>query len=392
MLKQLVRVGDLVFDRFTLDDAICQDALSRSRSMHSRAVCLCREDGVEMYVSLRGGALYLARLPGSAAKHHPTCPSFDVVEEDTDSDRCLLIPAFPLKRHVPSLDLNHKHEPCFAADGGVRSVKTETPTDLRLLLLHLWRSAGLNRWYPAMRGRRNWSLIRYLLQKEALSILLKDVLLSDRLLLPEVFRSSEVESHKTLNIGLLETVLSANASSSFRNLALVIGSIRSFHASKFGSRLQIRHLPEAVFYLDDGLSKKVTDHCSFELMGVGRDSKDEVMAILLVDKTGGGNYVISDCAMMRVSPEWLPLFSNNEKSLVEYLVASGRAFLLPASLSPSPVAYLTDTGEKACPLFIGTSSLIHDDLMEWTWDVLKHRQVTSAPVLPCVAANVAIVR
>ena len=354
MEHQRIRVGDLVFEREQMDDSVVQNKLLTFRNTHTRALCMCRSEGVEMYVGLRGGMCYLARLPGSASRHQPSCPSFDVVD-DGDEDRQICHPDFPLQRVLPSFDLNTKSEPAVAAS---RSSAAVEKISLRALLLQLWRNAGLHRWYPAMHGRRHWNLVRYLLQKEAQSVLLGNVPLESRLLLPEVFRLSDEDAHRRQNIGFLDSLLSSRQTHSSRPLALLVGPIRSFQASKFGTRLQIRHLPETVFYLDESLSQSITHQYLFEITGIGRESKDEVMAILLVDKTSHGNYVAADCALMRISPEWLPLFSHAEKDLVANLVSSGRSFLLSALLPPhtSPIAYLTDLGEHVRPLFAGDSS------------------------------------
>ena len=68
MEHQRIRVGDLVFDREQMDESVVQNKLLTFRNTHTRALCLCRSEGVEMYVGLRGGMCYLARLPGSTSR------------------------------------------------------------------------------------------------------------------------------------------------------------------------------------------------------------------------------------------------------------------------------------------------------------------------------------
>jgi hypothetical protein len=57
-------------------DAGWQQALERAHAGALNPLCLCRPDGVPMYVA-RCEQFMVKRLPDSGHHHHPTCPSYE---------------------------------------------------------------------------------------------------------------------------------------------------------------------------------------------------------------------------------------------------------------------------------------------------------------------------
>lgn len=393
-MEQLIRVGGLTFDREKSASGVYQDALRAARSSGVRAHCLCSQSGVGMYIGLRSGTLYIAKMPGTGRQHHTSCPSFDVdgdlAGEAMDGDRIALSADFPLTRRAWPTSISLAENISVDATLPPRklpSVPTKK-TSLEGLLRLLWSQAELNRWVPRMAGKRGWGLIRHLTCREASTISLSGIPLETRLFLPEVFRADQQEEHRERNLGELDRLLPIPDARSHReHYAIVIGIAKNYRPSKFGCKLQLKHLPETVFYIDGRLARCLTEKQTFELLAIGREQLDHVLTAMLVERTEKGHFIVADMALIRMTKEWLPVYNAHEAELINYLVGYSRSFVRVADTravnAPAPVVYLTDTGDSATPLFIDTqhgTPLLSD---KWRWCPSLSR-VSSIP-LPEIA-------
>jgi hypothetical protein len=62
--------------RLSPSDTAWQQALERAHAGGVKPLCLCRPDGVPMYVA-RYEHFVVKRLPDTGHQHHPTCPSYE---------------------------------------------------------------------------------------------------------------------------------------------------------------------------------------------------------------------------------------------------------------------------------------------------------------------------
>lgn len=370
-MEQMIKINGRLVAREHLSAPLWQEAMSHLMNAHGRAVCMCSPNAPQMYVTHRGDKFFLARVPGSGSTHHPACPSFDV--DDTAAEpsdgRTVLTPSFPLF-----------HESGARGLSGGRSHRTPTATEssdvnvssLDTLLKQLWRRSEFNRWLPRMAGKRNWEVIRRHIEETATSISLGKQPLEDRLLLPTPFFRENAGEHSSQNLGRLSALCShVNGRS---NLALVFGIARSYQPSKFGCRIQVRHLPEVVFYIGQQLGELITKTYQFELLGLGRDNDSEVLALLLVEQSDKGNFIVSDIALLRTTSDFIPVRTSFEGQLISHLIARGRAFIRPLLASEddstSPVAFLTDAGTSVVPVHIalGEASAVGRHPHAWVWN------------------------
>ena len=155
------------------DDSTLQIALAKSYESKIRPLCLCTEPGIPMYVARAHGKYWVKRMPNSGSTHLPTCETYEppaelsglgevmgsAIQENPDEGTASFKFDF-------SLSKNGSRTAPTPSDAEAESVKTSgTKLSLRGTLHYLWEEAGLNRWTPAMAGKRNWYVInKYLYQ------------------------------------------------------------------------------------------------------------------------------------------------------------------------------------------------------------------------------------
>lgn len=384
-MEQMIRIHGRLVSREALVEPEWQEKLRQLGDTHGRAVCMCSPHAPEMYATRRGGRYFLARVPGSGGTHHPACPSFDVddVDEVTAGDRTILRPAFPLYHDAGSRNV----APALHKSPSSGSALNEAASTLDALLLHLWRKADFNRWLPRMAGKRHWDVIRRHIEEAATAYSLGKEALDEHLFLPTSFSKEKVDEHKTQNTDRLKALCSHSAGRN--NLALVFGIAKAYKPSLYGCQIQIRHLPEVVFYINQHLGNLVTRNYPFELLGFGREQAAEVLTLLLVEQSDRGNFNVVDMALMRTTSEFLPVKSSFESELISFLVSKGRSFIRPLLRkdedAPQPVAFLTDAGPSVVPIYISLAeaSPFPINPAAWSWNP-SLCAISSVPSLPPV--------
>src|SRR5262245_35649078 len=63
--------------RMAPEDAGFHDALAAAHASRHRPLCLCRPEGLQMYVARLGSSFILKRMPDSGGAHTPDCLSFE---------------------------------------------------------------------------------------------------------------------------------------------------------------------------------------------------------------------------------------------------------------------------------------------------------------------------
>ncbi|WP_049125516.1 DUF1173 family protein, partial [Burkholderia cenocepacia] len=129
------------------------------------------------------------------------------------------------------------------------SIKTDgKKLTLRGLLHYLWEQAGLNRWSPAMAGKRNWSVVRKYLLLAVAGKNAKKMSLEDMLYVPEMFvgdQKDRIAQRRTEHLARISVSESGKP-----HFVLVIGELKEIATARFGFKLVIKHLPDYGLMVD----------------------------------------------------------------------------------------------------------------------------------------------
>ena len=183
---------------YAADHPALQQVLAQVYDGAQRPRCLCRDGGVEMYVA-RHGRYVIKRMPETGSQHHPGCPSY--APEAAQSGLGELIGDAVLETQPGQVELRVDFPWAHAlvtAHGRAR-VERESPAEvqaprrrmsLRAVTHFLFERAGLNRWVPAMAGKRRQGVIQKYLMEAAADVAVKGERLARRLYVPEAFNEA----------------------------------------------------------------------------------------------------------------------------------------------------------------------------------------------------------
>ena len=181
---------------FEVNTSHGQMVLSAAYRAAQRPLCLCSgPPGIPVYVATNGPSYHLRRMPASAASHTMECDHFEppcdvtglgavngtaIMTEDAGESYKLAL-GFSLGKS------QGRALPPHSDDAGSAQTVEAKPKKLsiRALLDHLWHSARLTHWSPAMTGRRNWPVVKHALSQAATSSEVRGSPLLDRLFIPE---------------------------------------------------------------------------------------------------------------------------------------------------------------------------------------------------------------
>jgi hypothetical protein len=248
-----------------------------------------------------------------------------------------------------------------AIERGEPSEATSVTSKRRALsilgLFHLlWDTAQFNRWSPAMQDRRNQNVIRRYTLEAAEKIVLKGMRLSERLFVPEQFKSEDAEGIRARRERAF-SVMSHDTQTSKHKLMFVIGEIKSVKEVTLGYKLLIKHMPDCPFLLDAKLGKRMLSQFGslFNLRDMQQDVK--LMGVFTVAMKGVDDFRVDTMSVVMTTQTWIPIEDSAEKVLVDALTETGRRFIKPLSFDvPSAVAFpnflLLDAGRDPVPLNI----------------------------------------
>lgn len=342
-----------------------QGALMSARRDKKRITCACRNDGPDLYVAALSDRFIIKRMPGTGYKHAPGCTSFappdelsgfgqvlgEAINEDFDTGETLLRLDFALtksgKRAAPP-----------DAQPGAKSEVASDPRKLKLsaMLHYLWQEADLVKWVPGLAGKRNWGLVRRRLLDAVAGKVAKSRDLSEVLFVPEVWRKdlhAEIAARRIAQFSALRTPKSKSGA---RPLGLLVAEYKTHAPSRFGSKLVVKHMPDAPFFMDEPLARRFDDAFAGTLMLADMIPDAHVIAIATFSVAEKGYANIVEIGLMLVNREWLPFEHVRDNALIERLLSDRRSFVksLRFNLAPgSPIAsaVLTDLG-KPHALFV----------------------------------------
>jgi len=370
-----------------------------------RPKCLCKTPPVEMYVAKLDEKFFIKRMPNSGSEHHFGCDSFDpppelsglgqvqgtAIKENTQDGTTELRFDFSLTK-VSGRKPPEKQEAQGASVKAVVSKLTLIST-----LHYLWEEAHLNRWAPAMSGKRGWFVIhKYLLQAAQSKRVKGGMSLASVLFIPENFVLENKEEIARRRMGQMVHATN-NVAKGPRKLMLFIGEVKQIENAWFGHQLVLKHLPDFHFLMNEDMHKRITKRFEDEL-GMRRAAEDtHLMCVGTFSLSASATATLEEVALMVVNQNWIPIESLAEKQLIDSLVASGRKFTKClryniARDKPVACALATDTSPTATAMYIArnTDKTYRENLEElirvsefdsWVWPAAE----ACMPQLPAQA-------
>lgn len=352
-------------------DPQLQDALAAVHETSERPRCLCVPGGVEMYVS-RHRQFVVKRMPDTGGLHHPSCPSYE--PEAQQSGLGELIGEAVLESEPGQVELRVDFPWLRTASGGVARGEMQPPAEvrvpkrrmsLRALTHYLFERAGFNRWSPAMEGKRNQGVIHKYLHEAAADVMVKGVMLGDRLYVPEPFNEATREDAAERRREKLAVLRPHEGHSP---LALVIGEFKTSDASALGRRLWIKHMPD-VPLLVAGKTWDRIERVFAPLFEAGdADTRHRLRLIVtaLIRARREHTYEVDAVNLMLTTEQWIPVDGVHELSLMHALISQRRRFVKPLRYDARdaavfPNALLLDVGAVPVPLHVVSAFMAPKD-------------------------------
>lgn len=299
-----------------------------------RPRCSCREGGVELCI-VKDGILYLRRMPHSGPSHHPMCEWFEPEPFDsgfgyalgealteTPSGILEVRADFPLQRI-------NGHAIARGAATEQHVVRAnKRPLTLRGLLHLIWDRAQFNRWSPRMQGKRHWGVIRHYCLQAAAGIELKGLLLTQRLFMPEIFRSDLAAELAARRVAAFTPLLPASDAAQCP-LMLLIGEVKELSEIPMGYKLLVKHLPDCPFFLDARTGARCMLRFADALQTQALFPGTRLIAAFTFALKAVDQYQVDTLTLMTTTPTWIPFRNTPEKRLAEALIEQGRRFIKP---------------------------------------------------------------
>lgn len=352
------------------EDPGLQDALAQIYDTPERPRCLCVQGGVEMYVA-KHRLFLVKRMPDSAQRHHPSCPSYEpeltqsglgeligdsVIEHAPDAIELRV--DFPLARTFgPPVPRGERAEPTEVKASRHRMT-------LRAVLHYLFERARLNHWVPAMEGKRNQGVIHKYLMEAAQDVTTKGIRLAERLYVPEPFSESAkaaIAERRHAKLAVLHSPVDLPEEPPERDLqfkmVLVIGEFKAVEPAVQGRKVWVKHMPDTPLLVDGKAWERAERLYGEVLEGRDADCARKPRAVIgaLIYARREHVYQIHALTLMLVSDQWIPIEALHELPLINALVDQRRRFVKPlrydaSTASAFPNALLLDAGELPLPL------------------------------------------
>lgn len=375
---------------YSSDDTNLSAALAAVYGSPKRPLCLCKGNGIEMYIAKLGQQYVIKRMPHSGPLHATSCDSYEppaelsglgdvmggAIQTNVEEGTTALKFDFALTKtgaRAAPVATGAEHD----------SVRTDgKKLTLRGTLHYLFDEAGFTRWAPAMAGKRSWYVIRKYLLEAASDKIAKGGPVADMLYIPESFsveKKDEIARKRTVIFNEL-----SRSTGSTRKLKLLVGEVKEIGDARFGKKMVIKHLPDAHLMMNDDVYRRLIKRFEHELSLWAEDTTSHLMVIATFGVNGAGTASLEEASLTLTNENWLPYETKDEKALLETLIAQKRRFVKGlrynlASTHPLASVVLSDT-EKPVAMYIvpyGASDQyrkqLHDlqensDLESWQWD------------------------
>lgn len=299
--------------------------LAQARSEGAPVHCLCRgeQNPLPLYLRRLGEHIIVCRMPTSGLAHHPECVFYGETEH-VDLDRKL---SAVVERPDGKLDVRLALP--AAPRGQVTNIgrRSGVPTsraaareslELRGLLNLLWEQAHLNRWYPAMQGKRHWSKVAYFLGRAAEQIYVDGVSFADR-----VIRLDPYGNKAASRVASLADLRQSSRAETC-DLLFVIGAVANKHWKGGADELVLSGLSEPI-KVDERHRKNMESAFEAARARASGVRNSWLIALLALRCTEDGSMRACAGAWMSVTSAFLPFARIEEASLLEHLVARDRS-------------------------------------------------------------------
>ena len=320
-----------------------QQLLAAAHTERVRPLCMCRTDGVAMYVAKVGPEKYvIKRMPDSGLEHAHRCASYlppeelsglgqvlgSAITEEADSGLTAIKLGFRMSKA-------ERAAPTGAGGGGVSDSVAADPNrlTLRAVLHYLWQEADLATWSPGMGGKRNWRVVSWYLRQAARGKFTKGKPLATRLYVPEPFN---VEKKTEIAARRLSAWAPMQQHGSAQQFMMLIGELKAIDPARFGHKLVIKHLPDAPLMVDDTLLARLNKRFGDEMELWQTDDEGHLMVIATFSVGRAGLATAEEISLVMTDRNWLPY-----ESLFDKLLARHRARCTPpvhqvAAVQPRP--------------------------------------------------------
>ncbi|WP_165352880.1 DUF1173 family protein [Loktanella sp. IMCC34160] len=311
-----------------------QILLGRLHGKGVRLICACSPARPEMYLAKVHGLILVKRMPESGAAHAPDCPSFappegfsgrgplqgTAIEEQPEDGTTRLKLDFPLSKG-PARDAPPP------ASGAMSTEVTSSPRKLGLtgLLHYLWEEAALHKWVPAMRGKRNWGVVRSALLGAAEGRITKSMPLATRLFIPEPFSlnaKAEIAGRRSKALRHLY-----DDSDRGRPFGILIAEYKDHTATARGAKFTFKHLSDLPLFAPHEFLSRFEKVASTALGLRDMVEGSHIMTLSTFSFAEAGYPILHQMGLMLVTGDWLPFEHIREAELIEAMQSSNRAFL-----------------------------------------------------------------
>lgn len=343
-------------------DANWLTVLSRAYAAGIQPVCCCKQGDSRpaLYIARHLQSFIIKRMPLSAWLHAPHCLHYEPPPELSGLGQVngSAIRVDPQGEGVTlSLDFAmNKGRYRVTGQGGEvehESVRSDgTKLTLRAVLHYLYDEAGLTRWSAGMGGKRSWFVVRRELLGAALGKQTKGSPLSELLYVPETFFLDTQREIKERQLAALSRL-----SLSPGNRMMVLGEVKLFEPARFGHILVLKHMPDVVFTVDDGLYKRLEQRFSGQRALRDYYENSHLLLMGTFSLSPQGLYQLESACLMNVNEQWIPFEDRYEFELLDRLHYFARRFakgLRYNLLGSKPLAsvVLQDTGDTPTAMYI----------------------------------------
>jgi hypothetical protein len=384
------RIGGSVYAE---DSPELQEALTAAHQRLERPLCMCRGDGLPMYIAHMGSLYAIKRMPLSGGEHDPSCASYEspyelsglgalmgsAIQLDPQSGMAALKLDFSLSK-IGSRTASPQAGP------GADSVSGEArKLSLRGLLHYLWHEAELTVWTSLWAGKRHWWNVQWHLREAAKHMIVKSRPLAETLYVPEAFRAEKKDVIEKRRAEALASL--AATGSGPRKLMILVGEVKEFEPARVGQKLVIRHMPGFPLMVEDDLHHRLRTRFEREFsLWEADDRSSHLMAIATFGINSAGLAVIEEIAVMVVNENWIPYDSFHERKLVDALArmrdksVKGLRYNLPAEqpianammqrLDQSIALYIVPAGaDDKFELTLNNMIAARPEIGSWIWRV-----------------------
>lgn len=345
-----------------------QAALQKSKGFRKPCHCNCVAKEAPLYIFQRAGVFYLARYPNSGHFHRTDCRFYDApietngrsvytdeVVSEADDGRKSVRFDFALGRVVGERE--PAQQPVVPRE---QSTVKRSQMSILGLLHFLWTNTDLHRWHPKMTGRRNWAVLKNVLDEAAGEIIQNRIPLAQRLIVMPAQPGPNL--HQNVDGELAAKVAWATSNPKRIENLIFVGELVN---AKIGDNATCITLSWAGQHkLKFYCSTNFWQRCIESNPGLAtyqrvKESEDKVVAILTAEvrKRPDGNMIgdVSSAAFLFTTAEFIPYASSYERTVARALIAQNRWFEKPLRYDASeeqvfPDFILLDTASRHLPM------------------------------------------